>query len=64
MREVVAARIGGTIADANAIVATAIDIRNCALYGLANLVQREGKTKAQDTDVTIVGVLPNHVFLH
>jgi acetamidase/formamidase len=31
MREVVAAKINGTISDANPIVATALDIRNCAL---------------------------------
>jgi len=34
LREVVAHRIGGTIEEANSIVATAIDLRNCALYGL------------------------------
>jgi acetamidase/formamidase len=62
MRKVVAARIGGTIADANAIVATAIDIRNCALYGLANLIQKEGKTDGQDGDVAVIGVLHKHVF--
>lgn len=62
MREVVAARIGGTIADANAIVATALDIRNCALYGLANLIQKEGKTEGTDGDVAVVGVLPKAIF--
>ena len=62
MRDVVAARIGGTIADANAIVATALDIRNCALYGLGNLIQINGKAAQPDGDVAIVGVLPKRVF--
>ncbi|MBN1270043.1 MAG: acetamidase/formamidase family protein [Kiritimatiellae bacterium] len=62
MRKVVAGRIRGTIADANAIVATALDIRNCALYGLANLIQKDGKTQGLDGDVAIVGVLPKSVF--
>jgi acetamidase/formamidase len=62
MREVVAARVGGTVADANAIVATALDIRNCALYGLANLVRKQGKTAGRDGDVAVVGVLPKSVF--
>jgi acetamidase/formamidase len=62
MREVVAAKIGGTIADANPIVATALDIRNCALYGLGNFIQKEGKTAQPDGDVAVVGVLPRDVF--
>jgi acetamidase/formamidase len=62
MRLVVAARAGTAIAEANAVVATAMDIRNCALYGLANLIQKEGKAEGRDHDVAIVGVLPKHTF--
>lgn len=63
MREVVAARMGCTIAEANAIVAAALDIRNCAVYGLANYIQKEGKQPAKgDVDIAIVGALPKSVF--
>ncbi len=48
MREVAAARIGGTIEQANPIVTTALDIRNCAMYGLGNYVQKSGKTPLFD----------------
>jgi len=63
MREVVAARIGGTISDANPIVATALDIRHCAIYGLGNYIQKDGKTPdAPDRDIAVVGALPKSVF--
>ena len=71
MRNVVAHRIGGPadrqtggpIADANPIVAAALDIRNCALYGLGNFVQQDGKVPGQpDRDIAVVGVLPKAVF--
>ncbi len=42
MRKVVAARMGCSISEANAVVAAALDIRNCALYGLAKL-RSEGR---------------------
>jgi amidase len=59
MRNVVAHRIGGSIWDANPIVAAALDVRNCALYGLGNFVQKEGKLPdQQDRDIAVVGVLP------
>ena len=60
MHNVVTARIGGTLADV--IVATAIHIRNCALYGSGNLIQKDGKTEQPDGDVAIIGVLPKSVF--
>jgi acetamidase/formamidase len=63
MREVVAARINGTIADANPIVATALDIRNCAIYGLGNYVRKDGKTEAPDRDIAVVACLPKDVFV-
>jgi hypothetical protein len=63
MRKVVAARIGGTISEANPVVAAALDIRNCAVYGLGNFVQKDGKkTNQPDKDIAVVGVLPKSVF--
>jgi hypothetical protein len=62
MREVVAARVGGTIEEVNSIVATALDIRNCALYGLDNYIQKEGKTDQPDRDIAIVACLPKSIF--
>jgi acetamidase/formamidase len=64
MRVVVAARIGGTIEDANPIVATALDVRNCAVYGLGNYIQKHGKTPAIDRDIAVVGCLPKRVLEH
>jgi acetamidase/formamidase len=63
MRAVVAARIQGTLAEANPIVATALDIRNCAIYGLGNYVQKEGKIDVIDQDIAIVACLPKDVFI-
>jgi amidase len=63
MRKVVAEKIGGTISDANPIVAAALDIRNCAIYGLGNFIQKDGKKPDQaDRDIAVVGVLPKSVF--
>jgi hypothetical protein len=63
MREVVAAKVGGTIAEVNSIVATALDVRNCAVYGLGNYVQEEGKTEQPDRDIAVVACLPKDIFL-
>ena len=63
MREVVAGRIGGTLEDANPIVAAALDIRNCALYGLGNYIQKEGKADAPDQDIAVVACLPKDIFI-
>jgi acetamidase/formamidase len=63
LREVVAARIGSTIEEANPIVAAAADLRPCALYGLGNFVQKDGKTDQPDTDIAVVIALPKHVFI-
>jgi len=63
MRKVLAKRMGGSISDANPIVAAALDIRNCALYGLANFVQKDSKRpNLPDRDIAVVGVLPKAVF--
>ena len=57
LREVVAARSGRSIEDANSICATAADIRNCALYGLG-----EGYIPDDDArlpyDIALVAALP------
>lgn len=63
LREVVADRIGGTIEDANPIVATAAEIRPTALYGLGNFIQKDGKTEQPDRDIALVIALPKGVFL-
>jgi len=63
MREVVAARVNGKLEEANPIVATALDIRNCAIYGLGNYIRKDGKTGAPDQDIAIVACLPKDVFV-
>ena len=63
MRKVVADRVACSIGDANSIVAAALDIRNCALYGLGNFVQKDGKKLTQlDNDIAVIGVLPKSIF--
>jgi acetamidase/formamidase len=62
MRAVVAARTGGRIEDANPIVATALDIRNCALYGLGDFIQKDGKSGQPDRDIAVVACLPKEIF--
>jgi acetamidase/formamidase len=63
MRKIVAEKIGGSISAANPIVASAVDIRNCALYGLGDFIQKDGKkTNARDYDLAVVAVLPKRVF--
>ncbi|MCL5998054.1 MAG: acetamidase/formamidase family protein [Chloroflexi bacterium] len=62
LREVVAARIGSTIDAANTIVASAIDIRNCALYGLRGFVPDD--RAIHDWDIAVAAALPKHIFLH
>jgi acetamidase/formamidase len=63
MRKIVAEKVGGPIDGANPVVAAALDIRNCALYGLGNFVQKEGKQPDQvDRDVAVVGALPKSIF--
>lgn len=62
LRQLVAAKIGGTIEEANSIVATAIDLKNCALYGLGEgyIPQDKGKPPY---DIAVVASLPKHVFV-
>lgn len=63
IREVVAEKVGGTIEEVNSIVASALDIRNCAIYGFGNYIQKDGKTEQPDKDIAIVACLPKDVFL-
>jgi len=60
LTEVVAHKIGSTIEEANTIVATAADIRNCALYGLGNYLKqiRESET----SEIAVVAALSKDVF--
>jgi acetamidase/formamidase len=60
LRRLVAARIGGTIEDANPIVASAIDIRNCALYGLVGFVPND--VRPHDSDIAVVAAIRKEVF--
>ena len=62
LREIVAARIGGTIEDTNSIVAAAADLRNCALYGLGEGYIPQDADKAP-YDIAVVAALPKTVFL-
>ena len=61
MRDVVAARSGCTIDVANSICATAVDIRNCALYGLGDGYVPQDTDKAP-YDIAVVACLPKAVF--
>ncbi len=63
VREVVAARVGGTIEQVNSIVASALDIRNCAVYGLGSYIQTDEEAVQPDKDIAIVACLPKDVFL-
>jgi acetamidase/formamidase len=62
MREVVAVKIDGTIEEANPIVASALDIRNCAIYGLGNFIQKDGKADKPDSDIAVIACLPKDIF--
>jgi acetamidase/formamidase len=63
IRKVVAAKVGGTIGEVNSIVASALDIRNCAIYGLGNYIQTDEKAEQADRDIAIVACLPKDIFL-
>jgi acetamidase/formamidase len=60
MVEVVAARASTSTQQANSIVATAVDIRNCALYGLQGFISDQ--TSPNVDDIAVVAVLPKAVF--
>ena len=62
LREVVAHKIGGTISDANTIVATATNIRNCVIYGLGDYIQKVGPSDQPDYDIAVVACLSKDVF--
>ena len=62
MQEVVAAKVDGTIEEVNSIVATALDVRNCAIYGLGNYIQKDGKIEQPDQDIAVVACLPKDIF--
>ncbi len=60
MVKVVADRIGGSFEDANTIVATAVDVRNCALYGLRGFISDE--KSPETSEIAVVAALPKAVF--
>ena len=61
-RELVAARAGCTVQEANALVAFTMDLRNSAIYGLGDgyLPGTEGQPSK---DLSVVGVIRKEVFL-
>lgn len=61
LREVVAARVGCTAADANSIVAAAADLRNCAVYGLGD-GYISGTAGGPSGDLAIVATLPKYAL--
>ena len=61
LREVVAAKICGSIEEANSIVATAVDLRNCAIYGLGEGYIPQHKN-LPPFDIAVVACLPKEVF--
>ncbi|TAK22367.1 MAG: hypothetical protein EPO26_11755 [Chloroflexota bacterium] len=61
LREVVAARAGCTIAEANSIVAAAIDLRNCAIYGLGD-GYISGTAGRPSGDLAVVAAIPKLAF--
>jgi acetamidase/formamidase len=61
MCSVVADRIGASLAEANTIVATVVDIRNCALYGLRGFISPEKSPNVDD--IAVVAVLRKDVFV-
>jgi len=59
--DVVAHRIGGTLEDAYTIVATAADLRNCAIYGMCGFISDEKSPR--DDDIAVGAALPKSVFV-
>lgn len=61
IRKVAAKKIGISIEEANSIVATAVDIRNCALYGLKGFISE--KESPYTNEMAVVACLPKDIFL-
>lgn len=62
IRRLVAQRMGISVEEANTIVATACDIKNCALYGLGENYIPQARGKAP-YDIAIVASLPKSIFV-
>ena len=61
IRRVVAVKLNIPVEDANTIVATACDIKNCALYGLGeNYIPQDRERLPYD--IAIVASLPKSIF--
>ena len=62
IRRLVAQRVGISVEEANTIVATACDIKNCAIYGLGENYIPQDRDKSP-YDIAIVASLPKSVFV-
>lgn len=60
--QVVAARVGALMEEANTIVATAADIRNCAIYGLGGYIVEDPR-RANTSEIAVVAALAKGVFV-
>ena len=60
-RQVVAHKAGCSIEEANNLVASVMDLRNCAIYGLRN-GYIEGTEGEPSSDLAVVGAIPKYVF--
>jgi hypothetical protein len=54
--------VGASVEEANTIVATAADIRNCAIYGLGGYTADDPR-RANTSEIAIVAALAKDVFV-
>jgi acetamidase/formamidase len=62
IRRIVAEKLGISVEEANSIVSTACDIKNCALYGLGENYIPQDRDR-QPYDMAIVASLPKSIFV-
>lgn len=62
IRRLVAEKLGISAEEANTIIATACDIKNCALYGLGENYIPQDRNR-QPYDIAIVASLPKSIFI-
>jgi hypothetical protein len=62
IRRLVADKLGISVEEANTIIATACDIKNCALYGLGENYIPQDRNR-QPYDIAIVASLPKSIFV-
>ena len=61
-RDLVREKTGCSVEQANSLVASVMDLRNCAIYGLGN-GYFEDRPDEPSRDLSVMGVLPKDVFL-